>query len=93
MVPSPDRRVAPKRNTCHVMHAQHAPWSDERTPQYGAMAPLGLHTRCDVARLGAGEVLYVGQTAFSPGVWVGVRLDAPVGKNDGSVQGLSLIHI
>lgn len=69
------------------MHAQHAPWSDERTPQYGAMAPLGLHTRCDVARLGAGEVLYVGQTAFSPGVWVGVRLDAPVGKNDGSVQG------
>ena len=52
-----------------------------------APQPLTLHARCRVAHVGPGEVLFVGQTSFAAGLWVGIHLDEPVGKNDGSVQG------
>ncbi|KAG7928941.1 hypothetical protein KL925_001122 [Ogataea polymorpha] len=35
-----------------------------------------------------GTIKYIGPTQFQPGEWIGVELDQPAGKNDGSVAGV-----
>lgn len=36
---------------------------------------------------GQGIVRYVGTTKFKEGIWVGLELEVPKGKNNGEVQG------
>lgn len=61
--------------------------------------PSGSSSLCEGAEVRLGErVLVVGQrtgvvqfygkTSFAPGLWLGIELDKPSGKNDGSVGGV-----
>ncbi|XP_056151854.1 CAP-Gly domain-containing linker protein 4-like isoform X2 [Lampris incognitus] len=36
-----------------------------------------------------GVVQFIGKTSFAPGLWLGIELDKPSGKNNGSVGGVS----
>uniref|UniRef100_A0A1B6KU69 Dynactin subunit 1 n=1 Tax=Graphocephala atropunctata TaxID=36148 RepID=A0A1B6KU69_9HEMI len=52
------------------------------------MASLQIGHRVEVTGKGVqGEVAYLGTTGFATGKWVGVILDEPKGKNNGTVQG------
>ena len=35
----------------------------------------------------SGTIRFIGKTEFREGDWLGIELDAPEGKNDGSVSG------
>jgi len=50
--------------------------------------PLEVGERVQVSTKKA-TVRFVGSTRFAPGDWVGLELDDRVGKNDGSIQGVT----
>ena len=54
-------------------------------------ASMAVASRCEVAVPKApvrrGTIAFNGTTHFKPGIWIGIKYDEPVGKNDGSVDG------
>lgn len=53
------------------------------------MSELLLKVGCRVhvpAKSVKGTVEFIGNTAFAQGKWVGINLDEPKGKNNGTVQ-------
>ena len=48
---------------------------------------LSLSQRVLVANSVQGVIEYIGTTDFASGIWIGIKLDEPRGKNDGSVNG------
>lgn len=53
----------------------------------GTPSSLKVGDRVIVSGNKSGVLRYLGVTAFKEGVWAGVELDQPLGKNDGSVDG------
>lgn len=54
---------------------------------------IKVNARVEIAGKGVrGKVAYIGVTGFAGGKWVGVILDEPKGKNNGTVKGHSYFH-
>lgn len=53
-----------------------------------SVAGFTIGVRVVVGDSKPGVIAFLGTTQFAKGDWAGVVLDAPVGKNDGSVQGV-----
>lgn len=53
-----------------------------------AVSEFTVGVRVIVGESKPGVIAFLGTTQFAKGDWAGVILDAPVGKNDGSVQGV-----
>ncbi|XP_021359744.1 CAP-Gly domain-containing linker protein 3-like isoform X2 [Mizuhopecten yessoensis] len=57
-----------------------------RTSSIADLAEIDLGDRVIVAGQRKGTVRFCGEARFAPGIWYGIELDRPVGKNDGSVN-------
>ncbi|KAM6395721.1 tubulin-folding cofactor B [Rhynochetos jubatus] len=83
------RQQRQQRQDADATRRWEAEEEQQRRAREAAALPVG--TRCRVRVQGQpakpATVMYLGETHFKPGCWVGVCYDEPVGKHDGSVGG------
>uniref|UniRef100_A0AAF5PNL6 CAP-Gly domain-containing protein n=1 Tax=Wuchereria bancrofti TaxID=6293 RepID=A0AAF5PNL6_WUCBA len=63
--------------------------SNSRESVISAISHVGDWEIGDRCQIGGrmGNIVYIGPARFAPGEWIGIVLDQPLGKNDGSVDG------
>lgn len=81
-----------KSSFCHLRvflsHPQTTSSGSSRMSSDGGGRPVKVGSLVEVIGKGhRGTVAYIGNTLFASGKWVGVILEEPKGKNDGTVQG------
>uniref|UniRef100_A0A915CPI7 CAP-Gly domain-containing protein n=1 Tax=Ditylenchus dipsaci TaxID=166011 RepID=A0A915CPI7_9BILA len=64
-----------------------SPSSNEEVPNF-----IKIGVRCKIQSSASqapkiGQIAFIGNTHFKPGMWIGVIYDQAVGKNDGSIDG------
>ncbi len=66
----------------------------EEVPGKESVEGIEVGMRCEVQPGGRrGQVMWVGENAaLKPGYWVGVKLDEPLGMNNGTVKGIQLFE-
>lgn len=86
------RRKQFKSNACLVFESLLV--SLEFLRKHGGIGNPDLESRCvkwKAGKLGkeaayAGKICFVGRTHFALGIWIGIRLDTPDGKNNGTIN-------
>ncbi|KAM4724017.1 CAP-Gly domain-containing linker protein 4 isoform 4-T11 [Anableps anableps] len=89
---SPSPRMTPSLHSSFRSSAPPAAGFRSRTPSGSSSLYDGSEVRQGERVLVAGQrtgvVQFCGKTSFAPGIWLGIELDKPSGKNDGSVGGV-----
>ncbi|KAM9842762.1 CAP-Gly domain-containing linker protein 4 [Aulostomus maculatus] len=90
--PSPRTTPSPGLRSSPGIPANTSASLRSRTPSASSSVcegpELRLGDRVLVVGQRTGVVQFYGKTSFAPGLWLGIELDKPSGKNDGSVGGV-----
>ena len=78
-LPNSMRKFLEKHRVSKEPEAEEEPLED--------LPSVGERCQANGSEIHRGEIAFVGSVEGKTGIWVGIRLDEPVGKNDGSVGG------